>query len=100
MVSCSDSDPPGYLLVGQCDRDPAALNQQDWPFQESHPFADDIGFEGGPTKSKLPSTALARPSNAPNTTIGRTSVRSLALSSLALAHSCLLCVRSHNGTHY
>jgi hypothetical protein len=37
--------PPGYPFIARCHGYPAALGQQDWPFHEFQPFADDIDFE-------------------------------------------------------
>ena len=38
---------PGYLAVALCHPDPAALDQQDWPFHTSQPFAYDTDLGVG-----------------------------------------------------
>jgi len=35
---------PDYPAVALCPEDPAALDQQDWPFHTSQPFTEDIDF--------------------------------------------------------
>jgi hypothetical protein len=50
-VTSSISDligtPPSYPVVALCHGDPAALEQQDWLFQESQTFTDGIDFGVG-----------------------------------------------------
>ena len=38
---------PGYPVVALCHGDPAALEQRDWLFHASQPFADDIELAVG-----------------------------------------------------
>ena len=33
-----------YTTVAWCNGDPAALDQQGWPFRQSQPFTDDADF--------------------------------------------------------
>lgn len=39
--------PPGYSVVALCCGDPAASEQQDWPFHVSQQFTDDVDIGVG-----------------------------------------------------
>lgn len=39
--------PPGYSVVALCCGDPAALEQQDWPFHVPQQFTDDVDIGVG-----------------------------------------------------
>ena len=44
-------DPPSYPVVALCHGDPAALDQQDWPFHVPQPVMDDVDFGVGQLKA-------------------------------------------------
>ena len=46
-IGSSSGTPPSYPVVALCYGDPAALEQQDWPFPTSHPLANDIDLGMG-----------------------------------------------------
>ena len=48
LASLTPSESPrSYPVVVMCQRDPTALDHQDWPFHRSALFADDRDFEMG-----------------------------------------------------
>jgi hypothetical protein len=100
--------PPSYPVVALCHGDPAALEQQDWPWHDSQSFTNDVDVGVGQLRAldlswvvavlvivpslpylhhqgKFPSIALAKP---PNAAISRRQGQLFCSYELGSAHLC------------